>query len=124
MSEFASKWPNMRLWAIERAKTATGAKVSAERDEELPSQVVISVTPAQSETAVSRYFIVSAECWMPDKIGAFDLAGDVAFALESALRNGNPVVRTETPSGPNEARDEAGNYFYTVSVSVIAHRLP
>ena len=124
MSEFASKWPDMRLWAIERAKTATAAKVSAERDETLSSQVVISVTPAQSETAASRYFIVTAECWLPEKIAAFTLAGDVAFALESGLRNGNPVVRTETPSGPNEARDDAGNYFYSVSVAVIAHRLP
>lgn len=124
MSEFASKWPDMRLWAIERAKTATGAKVSAERDETLASQVVISVTPAQSETAVSRYFLITAECWAEDKAAAFDLAGDVAFAFESALRNGNPVVRSEAPSGPNEARDDAGTYFSSVTVSVIAHRLP
>jgi hypothetical protein len=124
MSEFASKWPDMRLWAITRAKTATGAQVSAERDETLTTQVVISVTPAQSETAASRFFIITAECWDVDKGAAFDLAGDVAFALESAIRNANPVVRTETPNGPNEARDEAGNYFSSVTVSVIAHRLP
>tara|TARA_R110002051_G_scaffold1853_1_gene10146 strand:- start:12598 stop:12942 length:345 start_codon:yes stop_codon:yes gene_type:complete len=113
----------MRLWAIVRAKTATGAKVSAERDEGLESQVVISVTPAQSETTISRYFLVTAECWAADKVAAFALAGDVAFALESALRDGKPVIRTETPSGPNEERDEAGTYFSSVTVSVVAHRL-
>lgn len=124
MSEFASKWPDMRLWAIERAKTATSEKISAERDEELISQVVVSVTPAQSETAASRFFLITGECWASDKAAAFDLASDVAFAWESALRNANPIVRTETPSGPNEARDEAGVYFSSVTVSVVAHRLP
>ena len=124
MSEFASKWPDMRLWAIDRGKTVTTEKVSAERDEKLPSQVVISVVPAQVETSVSRFFMVTAECWAPSKAAGFALATDIGFALESAPRNNNPVVRADLNAGPNEDRDEAGNYFYSVTVMVIAHRLP
>lgn len=124
MSEFASKWPDMRLWAIARAKTATAEKVSAERDEALASQVVLSVVPAQLETAVSRFFMVTAECWAVSKGAGYALATDVGYALESALRNGDPVIKAELNAGPNEERDEAGKYFYSVTVLVTAHRLP
>lgn len=129
MSEFASKWPHMRDWALERARTATGVKVSAERDDELAQQVVISVTPAQLETAVSRFYLVTAECWdyskpLEQKSKGFDLATDVGYAIESSPRDSNPVVKADLNAGPNEDRDEAGHYFYTVTVLVTAHRLP
>ncbi|MET0886249.1 MAG: hypothetical protein ABWX92_07335 [Mycetocola sp.] len=124
MSEFASKWPDMKLWAITRAKTATAVKVSADRDDALPTQVVVSVVPAQPETSVSRFFLVTAECWAASKAAGYALAMDVGFAIESAPRTGSPVVRTDSPTGPNEDRDEAGMYFYSVTVPVVAHRLP
>jgi len=124
MSEFASKFPDLRLFAIARAKTATAVKVSAERDESLSAQVVISVIPAQLETAVSRFFMVTAECWSTSKALGFALATDVGFAIESSARNGNPVIKAELNAGPNEDRDEAGKYFYSVTVMVTAHRLP
>lgn len=121
-----ARWPDVRLWAITRAKTMTGSvKVSAERDEALKSQVVISVAPAQRETHVSRVFLVTAECWAPDKGAALALAGEVAYAWESAPKDCNPVVRfADGGSGPNEARDAAGNYFYDVTVPVVIYRLP
>ena len=124
MSEFASRFPDMKLWGITRAGTATAVKVSAERDEALASQVVISVVPAQMETSVSRFFMITAECWSTSKALGFALASDVGYALESAPRDNNPVVRAELNAGPNEDRDEVGKYFYSVTVLVVAHRRP
>lgn len=124
MSEFASRFPDMKLWGITRAGTATAVKVSAERDEALASQVVISVVPAQMETSVSRFFMITAECWSTSKALGFALATDVGYALESAPRDNNPVVRAELNAGPNEDRDEVGKYFYSVTVLVVAHRRP
>lgn len=120
-----SRWPDMRLWAINRAKTVTDVRVSAERDEKLKEQVVISVAPAQEETVVSRRFLVTAECWSSTKKAALDLASDIAYAWQASPRDCKPVVRiSDGSTGPNEARDEAGAYFYDVTVPVIAHRLP
>lgn len=124
MSEFASKWPDMKLWAITRANASLTPKVSGERDESLAEQVVISVIPAQFETAVSRFHMITAECWAPTKASGFALAVDAGFAIESAPRNSNPVVKAELNAGPNEGRDDMGNYFYSVTVLVTAHRLP
>lgn len=114
----------MKIWAITRADAATTVKVSAERDEDLSSQVVISVIPAQLETPVSRFFMVTAECWMPSKAAGHALATDIGYAIESAPRNGSPIIKAELNAGPNEDRDEAGKYFYSVTVLVTAHRLP
>lgn len=125
MSEFASKWPDMLLWATTRARTQLGSiAVSAERDEKKPVQVVVSVALAQLETPVSRNCLVTLECWAATKGEAMKLASDAGYAIESAPRNSSPVVRTSLNSGPNQDRDEAGTYFFTVVVNVVAHRLP
>lgn|GEM_PF-2506166 len=121
MVEFAVRWPDMRLWAIERAKVAAlapGVRVSAERDETLTTQVVISVVPAQLETAVSRQVIVTVEAWAADKKAGFDLCQDVMFTLASTPPRG-VFVRLVGTAGPQERRDEAGHYFYSGTVTVV-----
>ncbi len=122
MAEFASRWPDMRLWAIERLKEQITAKVSAERDESLAEQIVVSVTPAQMATSVSRTFMVTVEVWGARKKAAFDLCGEAAYILESSPRRGF-IVTTELNAGPNEQRDEAGSYYYDATVMVTASRL-
>lgn len=130
MSEFASKWPNVRRWAIERVRAAVAAdRVSAERDERLNRQVVLSAAPSRLETSVSRQYLVTVECWAyvdaaTAKDDAFELCTDAAYSIESAPRNGSPVVRAELNAGPTEDRDEAGNYYYTATVLVVVQRLP
>ncbi|GAA1149160.1 hypothetical protein F6W69_10665 [Microbacterium oxydans] len=130
MAEFASKWPNVRRWAIERVRGAvTADRVSAERDEKLKRQVVLSIAPSRLETSVSRQYLVTVECWAHDnaataKDDAFELCTDAAYSIESAPRSGSPVVRAELNAGPAEDRDEAGNYFYTATILVVVHRLP
>lgn len=125
MTEFANRWPDVRLLAITRLNGAlpTGhAKVSAERDESLGEQVVVSVVPAQMVTPVSRLFMVTVECWAADKVTAFTLCGDAAYALESSPRRGG-IVTTELNSGPNEHRDEAGIYYYDATVNWTVSRI-
>lgn len=125
MSEFASKWPDMTLWATVRARTVlgSGVKVSAERNEKMAKQVVVSAIPAQMETPVSRAFLVTAECWSSNsKSAALNLATDTAYALETAPRDADPVVRAEPNAGPQWDRDDAGVYYATVTVLVVAHR--
>lgn len=130
MAEFASKWPHMRRWAINTVRSGvTADRVSAERDEKVKRQVVLSVSPSRLETPVSRQYLATVECWaltdpVTAKDDAFDLCTDAAYAIESASRDGDPVVRAELNAGPTEARDEAGNYYYTATVLVVAHRLP
>lgn len=129
MAEFASKWPNVRRWAIERGRTVTNKRVSAERDEKLTEQVVVSVAPSRLETAVSRQYLVTVECWkhtnpVTAKDDAFALCTDVAYAIESATRDSAPLVRAELNVGPTEDRDDAGHYYYTATVLVVVHRLP
>ncbi|MDF2045150.1 hypothetical protein P2P98_03170 [Microbacterium sp. Kw_RZR3] len=129
MAEFASRWPNVRRWAIGRVRNVTTARVSAERDEKLTEQVVVSVAPGRLETPVSRQFLVTVECWkhtdpVDAKEDAFDLCTDAAYEIESSPRDAAPVIRAELNVGPTEARDEAGNYYYTATVLVVAHRLP
>lgn len=116
----------MLLWATQRARSqlAAGTAVSAERDEKKAVQVVVSVTPAQLETSVSRNYLITLECWAATKGAAMQLASDAGYAVESAPRNARPVVRASLNSGPNQDRDEAGTYFFTVVVNVVAHRLP
>ena len=126
MSEFASRWPDVRLWAIARIRpTTSGVEVSAER-QALAQQVVVSVVPQQLETAVSRFYLVNIEGWdSSDKNAAADLASDAAFQIESAPRDSSPVVKAEINSGPNENRDpDSGEYSYSVTVLVTIHRLP
>lgn len=130
MAEFASKWPNVRRWAITTVRAAvTADRVSAERDEKVKRQVVLSVSPSRLETPVSRQYLVTVECWaltnsVTAKDDAFELCTDAAYAIESATRNGSPVVRAELNAGPTEDRDEAGNYYYTATVLVVVQRLP
>lgn len=136
MTEFASRWPNMRRWAISRIRAAVEAqRVSAERSETLPdgaplhTQVVVSVAPSRLETPVSRQYLVTVEAWSYEdavlaKDNAHDLCAEAAYEIESAPRDGNPVVRAELNAGPTENRDEAGHYYYTATVMVVAHRLP
>lgn len=130
MAEFASKWPHIRRWAINTVRASvTADRVSAERDEKLTRQVVVSVAPSRLETAVSRQYLVTTDSWaytnsVTAKDDAFELCTDAAYAIESAVRDGNPVVRTELNAGPTENRDEAGHYYYTATVLVVAHRLP
>ncbi len=122
MAEFASRWPDMRLWAIGRLREELAGKVSAERDENLAEQIVVSVTPAQIVTAVSRTFMVTVEVWKQGKKAAFDRCGEAAYILESTPRRGF-IVTTELNAGPNEQRDEAGSYYYDATVMVTASRL-
>lgn len=130
MAEFASRWPSIRRWAINTVRGAvTADRVSAERDEKLSRQVVVSVAPSRMETSVSRQYLVTVECWAyanpaTAKDDAFDLCTDAAYAIESARRDGDPLVRAELNVGPTEARDEAGHYYYTATILVVAHRLP
>ena len=130
MAEFASRWPNIRKWALPVIRAAvTAQRVSAERDEKLHTQVVVSVEPSRLETPVSRQYLVTVEAWSYEdpalaKDNAHDLCMESAYAVESAARDGNPVIRTELNVGPSEARDEAGHYYYTATVLVVAHRLP
>lgn len=130
MAEFASRWPNVRRWAINTVRAAvTADRVSAERDEKMARQVVLSVAPSRLDTSVSRQYLVTVECWattntVTAKDDAFELCTDAAYAIESATRDANPVVRTELNVGPAEDRDEVGNYYYTATVLVVAHRLP
>jgi hypothetical protein len=130
MAEFASKWPNVRRWAIERVRASvTADRVSAERDEKVKRQVVVSVAPSRVETSVSRQYLVTTECWaltnsVTSKDDAFEFCTDAAYAIESAPRNGSPLVRAELNAGPTEDRDQAGNYYYTATILVVVHRLP
>jgi len=130
MAEFASKWPHVRRWAIDRVRASvTADRVSAERDEKVKRQVVVSVAPSRLETAVSRQYLVTVECWalthpVTSKDDAFALCTDAAYEIESAPRNGSPIIRAEINAGPTEDRDEAGNYYYTATVLVVVHRLP
>ena len=130
MAEFASKWPNVRKHFLPIVRNAvTAGRVSAERDESITSQVVLSVSPSRLETAVSRQYLVTVEAWhhtnpLTAKDDAHDLCADAAYAIESAPRDGNPVVRAELNTGPTEGRDEAGHYYYTATVLVVVHRLP
>lgn len=126
MTEFASRWPDVRLWAIGRVNTLGDAYASAERHEDEPRQVVVSAVPQQVVTSISRAYLVTVEAWdASSKKAAFDLAQDAAYAVESAPRDANPVVTTALNAGPNEARDpDSGEYSYAVVVRVVAHRLP
>ncbi len=130
MAEFASKWPNVRRWAIERIRTDVAAdRVSAERDEKQKRQVVVSVAPSRLETAVSRQYLVTVECWdnttpATAKDDAFGLCTDAAFAVESAPRDAAPLIRADLNAGPTEDRDDTGNYYYTSTILVVVHRLP
>lgn len=130
MAQFASKWPHVRRWAINTVRASVAAdRVSAERDENVARQVVVSVAPSRLETPVSRQYLVTVDCWayknsVTAKDDAFELCTDAAYAVESAARDGNPIVRTELNAGPTENRDEAGHYYYTATVLVVVHRLP
>lgn len=130
MAEFASRWPNIRKWALGVVRSSVSAqRVSAERDEELHTQVVVSVAPSRLETSVSRQYLVTVEAWayqdpVHAKDNAHDLCMDAAYSVESAARDGKPVIRAELNIGPSEDRDEAGHYYYTATVLVVAHRLP
>lgn len=130
MAEFASRWPHVRRWAITTVRAAvTADRVSAERDESLDTQVVVSVAPSRLETSVSRQYLVTVEAWsyanlVLSKDNAHDLCADAAYAIESAPRDANPMVRAELNAGPTEGRDEAGHYYYTATVLVVTHRLP
>lgn len=130
MTEFASRWPDVRLWAINTRlrPNLPGTKVSAEREEGNRRQVVVSVVPAQLETAVSRFFFVTVEAWVldangnADKAAAHDLASEAAFIIESSPRDSRPVVKAELNAGPNEHR-ENGVYYSDAAVLVTVHRL-
>ncbi len=117
MAVFANRWPDVRLLATTRLNDhySGSPKVSAERDENLASQIVVSVTPAQLATPVSRQFLVTIECWAADKAAAFDLCSEAAYELESIPRRGF-IVTTGINAGPNEHRDEAGTYYYDATV--------
>lgn len=130
MAEFASRWPNIRKHFLPIIRAAVVAdRVSAERDESKPRQVVVSVAPSRLETAVSRQYLVTVEAWsyadpVLAKDNAHDLCTDAAYSIESAPRDGNPVIRAELNVGPTEERDEAGHYYYSATILVVAHRLP
>jgi hypothetical protein len=127
MAEFASRWPDVRLWAITRVNgTVSDAHASAERHGTLSRQVVVSAVPQQMVTVVSRAYLVTVEAWdATSKKTAQDLAQEAAFQIESAPRDCNPVVTAELNAGPNENRDpDSGVYSYDVTVLVVVHRLP
>lgn len=88
-----------------------------------PIEVVVSVTPAQLETSASRFYFITVEAWSTSKGAGVKLAGDAAYAVESAPRTGRPLVKAELNAGPNEQRDEAGTYFYVSTVLATIHRL-
>lgn len=125
MSEFGSLWPDVRLWAITRLRSAlAGVSVSAERDESKAKQVVVSVVPQQLETTVSRFYLVTVEAWdSTDKQAAFNLSGLAAFTLESAPRK-SPLVKAALNAGPNENRDpDSGEYSYSTVVLMTFGRI-
>ena len=127
MTEFASRWPDVRLWAVNLLKARIAdSNASAERQETLPRQVVVSVSPQQIETPVSRIYFVSVEAWdAASKAAALKLSSDAAYEIESAPRNGSPVIRAALNAGPNEFRDSAtGKYSYETVVLVVVARLP
>jgi len=127
LTEFASRWPDVRLWAVNRVKARIAdSNASAERQESLARQVVVSVSPQQLETALSRIYFVSVEAWdAASKAAALKLSSDAAYELESAPRDAAPVVRASLNTGPNEFRDTAtGKYSYETVVLVVVARLP
>lgn len=127
MTEFASRWPDVRLWAINRVKARIAdSTASAERQTTLARQVVVSVNPQQIETPVSRIYFVSVEAFdATSKAAALKLSADAAYEIESAPRDGSPVVRAALNAGPNEFRDSAsGEYSYETVVLIVVARLP
>jgi len=120
MVEFASRWPDFRLWAIGRClvELAPGTSVSAERNEKLPAQVVVSAVPAQLLTPISRNVLITVETWAPGKSTALALCQDAIHAITSGRPDG-VFVRLTDVAGPNENRDEAGVYFYSATATII-----
>jgi hypothetical protein len=126
MAEFASRWPDARLWAIDLLTTdPVVVLVSAERDNSLDQQLVVSAVWQGLETAASRACLVTVEGWdSASKKAAYDLTADAAYRVESAPRDGKPIVKAGINTGPDEVRDpQTGTYNYEAVVLVTFHRL-
>ncbi|TXK17405.1 hypothetical protein [Homoserinibacter sp. GY 40078] len=104
------------------AASSPGIEAFAVRDESREVQIVVQVAPGQIETAVSRNYLVTVECWAATKGAAFDLCADALYALESSPRRG-PFVKSEGSSGPNEQRDDDGTYYFDATTTITAQRV-
>lgn len=115
-----SQWKDMELWALAFLKPLnTGVTFNNIASAPFPAKhVLINAIPGARVTPISRNVLLDLEVrctknGQPWPAEENRLANDIAFQIESATRNGDPIVYAELNTGPNRVTDTAGGHEFT-----------
>lgn len=127
-----SQWPDMEKWAIDYLSPRNpGVKVSNIYTEPAGafSDVFVTATYGPRVTPITQQVRLDFEVRVRDADGNVrlfaqqELAATIAYQIESAPRDGAPIVFAEKDSGPNRVSDRAGGpEFHELTVVLEVHR--
>lgn len=127
-----SLWPDMEKWAVDYLTPQNAGVIVANifiEPEGAFKQVFVTATPGPRITAITQEVRLDFEVRVRDANGhvqLFDqqaLAATIAYQIESAPRDSNPIVHAEKDTGPTRVTDPAGGpEFHELTVVVEVHR--
>ena len=136
--QIPKRWPDMEAWFITTVKaglTAAGETATVVNLKPAATgayrQVIVAADPGQLITPISRYVRLRVQVWSvrsngttADLADSRDLADLVGFIVESAPRNGNPIVAAEVDAGPSRVKDtESGIEYHASNILLEVHAL-
>lgn len=130
--QIPKRWPDMELWYITAVKAGltaaseTGVTVNTVKPVTTGAskQVVVAADYGQTITPISRYVRLRQQVWCvrangidADLAESRRIADLVGFIVESATRNGNPIVAAVVDAGPSRIMDpESGTEYHASTI--------
>lgn len=115
-----SRWTDMELWALTYLRSLNSGVIfdNIAPDAFSTKHVLVTAIPGSRATSITRFVRLDLEirCLKNGEPWPYEenrIANDIAFQLESATRNGNPIVFVELDTGPNRVTDPGGGHEFT-----------
>lgn len=134
--QIPTRWPDIEAWFIDFVTAAkitaiqsdlSGAIVRNQKpDTAAPyKQIIIAADYGATITPITRYVRVRMQGWAvrennsSDLKAAFDLSNVVAYIVQTAPRDADPIVAASVDAGPSRVKDTLSGLEYSATTLLL-----